>query len=156
GLDLGSREKHREVPAGGPATKQVAVVGALRVAGLPGNIGAEGAVPVSRVGDDPERRTGRLVVLVGGAVDGVTVASTREALQVEASPEVAAHCVAQGMPEPDVLEFLLSVAPTVHVGTKAVLKAGHGLLECGEQNGVPAGERIGPEAAVGHHQPTDD
>ena len=65
-------------------------MGAVRVARLARSVGADRAVPVAGVGDDPERGAGGLVVVVRRAVDRMPVPAAWERAQVEPRPELPA------------------------------------------------------------------
>ncbi len=84
-FDFGPRERDREVLAVGPRLEEVAVMGTVRIAGLAWGVGPDRAIPVARVGNDPERGTGRLIVVVRRAVDGMAVPAARKRSEIEAA-----------------------------------------------------------------------
>ena len=88
---FGREKEDREILALRPGLEEVAIMGAVRVARLARGVGADRAVPVARVGDDPERGAGGLVVVVGGAVDGVAVSAAGQRTEVEPGSQIRAR-----------------------------------------------------------------
>ena len=62
------------------------IMGTCRIAGLARSVGSDRAIPVARVGDDPERGPGRLVIVVRRAVDRMAVPAAWERSEIEAAP----------------------------------------------------------------------
>src|SRR5579883_1610439 len=75
GFDGFAAERHGMVTAGGPVVEQVGVVLARRVAGLAGDVGHDGAVPIADVEDfAPRGAVGLAEIGAAGSIDGVAVA----------------------------------------------------------------------------------
>ena len=155
-IDLGAAVEDREVLVARPQLEQVAVVRAVRVAGLAGGVQPHRVVPVRGVRDDHERGPRRLVVAVAGVVHGAAVAAARQRPHVEPGPHVGADRRGHGMADEGVLELLLTVLPLRPVGAEALLQIGQGLGQAANEHRVAARDRIVAEAAVRGGQPVDD
>src|SRR5579883_3421372 len=77
GFDGLAAERHGVVASGGPIVEEVGVVLARRVAGLAGDVGHDGAVPIADIEDfPPGGAVGLAEIGAAGRVDRVAVAGT--------------------------------------------------------------------------------
>ena len=97
-------------------------MGACRIAGLARSIGSDRPIPVARVGDDAKGGTGRLVVIVRRAVNGMAIPAAWQRPDIETRLNIGGDRIGERVLEPDMFERILTVAPAISVWAKAAFE----------------------------------